>query len=76
MVGTLESARAVQISPWILAEPDMREQLHGVNALLGVRALVKGNRSSRLTVSVDLLHHQFFQGVAATTASYNIGLHF
>jgi hypothetical protein len=49
---------------------------HGFNALGGARVLLKATRSVRMTASVDLLHHEFWGGVRATSATFAIGLHF
>lgn len=54
---------------------DPATTLRGFHMLAGARALLRANRSSRMTTSIDLFQY-FLQGVVATSATTAICLHF
>jgi len=53
----------------------MSRDLHGFHVMGGGRVLLKAQRSSQLTLSVDVFR-QYLQGVVATSATTAFGLHF
>jgi hypothetical protein len=52
-----------------------RQALHGLHALVGTRIVLRENRSTRLSVSLEG-YRTHFRALTATSATYNIGLHF
>ncbi len=53
----------------------MSRDLHGFHVMGGGRVLLKAQRSTQMTLSVDVFR-QYLQGVVATSATTAIGLHF